>query len=65
MSYGPLEMPQVEVELDGVWRPGVVQMQITRSDGSVLYQVQYRVGKRTSLDTFPAERVRDDILGGL
>ena len=59
VSYGPLELPPVEVELDGAWWPGVVRVEIIGSDGCLTYHVQYRVEGEMFLDHVPAQRVRE------
>lgn len=65
--YPPLEMPDVEVlwtDDQGAehWCPGEARMRVTRPDGTLTYDVQYRRPGSTSshLGTFEASQVRLD-----
>lgn len=39
--YGPLEAPEVEVEIEGQWWSGDVRMRTRRRDGRVTSEVRF------------------------
>lgn len=60
--YGPLEMPDVEVLVDGVWCPGEARMRTELPGGTFRYLVAYRreLGGSSSIDDFEGDRIRLD-----
>lgn len=62
ITYQPLDRPDVEVDVDGVWCPGELRMQVQDDDGTWSLQVQYRPPGDTSshIVTVPADQVRAD-----
>lgn len=57
-----LDRPDVEVLVDGQWRPGEVRMQTQLDDGTWELNVQWQpAGEQTRrIDTFTADHVRRD-----